>query len=153
MSLVVDINKWVKNTFINLVLFVCSVFVVALLLYLLLNSGTYRNGEINNSSSKHNQINLIEQTRIELILRTLADLSNRMDVPENDIVLESITDKIWKDTSLECPNPLNDSSLTLVPELYNKPGWLIAWKFENIVYEYNTSINGEWVLCSKIEIS
>ena len=104
------------------------------------------------SQSKRQIAQQLQNTKLRLIFRTHADLADRLGVPQQDIVLNETKDKVWTDTSLECLTPFRGSALVQVPQRTELPGWLITWKLGTTIYEYNTSIKGDWVLCSKIEI-
>lgn len=160
MSLIVDINKWVKKTLSTWLTFGLSVIGLACLLMSILPDSLGKRKDITNNNYKNNpkkhiQRQLqsqIEDTKIRLIFRTHADLADKLGVPQKDIILNKAMVKTWKDTSLECLEPIYGSPIVSVPQQMSIKGWFITWKYGNTMYGYNTSIKGDWVLCFKNDI-
>ena len=164
MSLIVDISKWSQKTLKSWLMTLISVFVLACALYIILpyyfGRKTLNNNSLNSlNSSNSSKVKIseqiarqIEKTRLNLIFRTHADLAKVLKVPQQDIILNEVKTKTWTDTSLECLKPLQGPPLTTIPIRTSLNGWIITWKLGDIIYEYNTSVKGDWILCSKIEI-
>ena len=152
MSLIRDISKWSRKTVISSFIFSVSVLVLAIVLFLILPSAF--GSKIQYRVNPAGRSDLLENTKLKLIFRTHAHLAGVLKIPQNDIILESVTNKIWTDNSLECPIPLYGPSVVPIDNIipYNIHGWTIAYKIGTTSYLYHTSIKGEWVLCSKIEI-
>lgn len=162
MSFIADLNNFAIKSLRSLMLFTMSVIILACVLYLFLPSllggnlnrrtQTSQTSQITQRTQPLDQQQQIEDTRLRLIFRTHADLADRLGVPQQDITLNEVKRKMWTDTSLECPSPFRGTPLVNISQRTTMPGWLMTWKLGNTIYEYNTSVKGDWVLCSKIEI-
>jgi hypothetical protein len=156
MSLVTDISSWATRTLNSLITTLICAFVIALLLYMNLPDKSYYERSLPSNTITPEKVftnNPTEETRLRLIFRTNAHLTDTLGVSSQDIVLNGVTNKTWTDTGLECPQPYNNGKpLATVPQKTQIPGWLISWKLGSTIYEYNTSSRGDWVLCNKIEI-
>ena len=165
MSLIVQLSQWSKKTATNWFIFIVSTCIITCIFWLILPTIFGRRNVISSKSTRtrdtrNTQQSLsreisrqIEDTKLRLIFRTHTDLSDRLDIPQQDIILHEVKDKTWTDTGLECPEPYrNIKPLVEIPQRTNLQGWIILWKLGNDMFEYNTSIRGDWVLCSKIEI-
>jgi hypothetical protein len=159
MSLIVAITDWARKTLKSWITIFISTVVLACVFWIMLPR--YFGGRntvpvtpvqstpemLSDEISKH-----INDTKLRLIFRTHADLADRLGIPQQDIILNEVKPKTWTDTGLECPTPDFGSPLVEVPQRTKLQGWIITWKLGTDVYEYNTSVKGDWVLCSKIEI-
>lgn len=162
MSLFVDLNKYGKKLLNKLATMMISVLVLGFTMYIILPDllGNRAQPPPPHPQKTPEQIKTdsisqqTEKTRLRLIMRTGTHLADTLGIPQQDIILNGVTNKTWTDTGLECPQPQNPSikPLVTVPQRTSLPGWLITWKLGNTVYEYNTSVRGDWILCNKIEI-
>lgn len=162
MSLILDLNKYAKKTFNKLITFCSLVVVLACVLMTvlpdLLSSRASGKPDVLFTGSSRSNIETqikrqLEATKLRLIFRTHTDLADKLGIPQQDISLNETIPKVWADTSLECPAPVyGGDPLTQVPQRINTQGWLITFKLGNTMYEYNTSVKGDWILCSKNEI-
>jgi len=75
----------------------------------------------------------------------MAELSNEMNVPPQDIQIDSYREYTFSDSSLECPKP---------GELYAQvvtTGWIIIFNIDNKKYEIHSNSDGSYyVNCSTI---
>jgi len=160
MSLIVDVNAWISKKLNNLLSILISTLVLAIFLYTLSRSKSDKQirksqkiSHLDNISSEDR----IEQTRLSLIFKTGEHLSKLLGISQKDITFNGVSNKTWSDTSLECIQPYNNAKpLVSLPERTQLQGWLITWKLAGLnsdtIYQYNTSIKGDWVLCNKNEI-
>lgn len=86
-----------------------------------------------------------------IVLQTKRDLSLYLNVPIDDVIFISITPKVWMDSSLECVDAMK-GSLTKTPLPRKQNGFIVAHKYRSYIYQYNTTSDGQFVLCNKIEI-
>lgn len=162
-TLISDIDLFFRSRLKNMVIIlaISCVFGCIVLIYLNFVMSSFPSFSKQSGLQPHSQhLNpgqseaLHEQTKLRLIFRTHADLADQLGVPQQDIILNEVISKFWMDTSLECPEPLF-GKIKIGPEELSSAsiqGWLITWKLGNVIYSYNTSVRGDWVLCSKIEI-
>jgi competence protein ComGC len=159
-----DVSKWAKKQVFNTLQISISTIILTIILFFFLpNFLTQSTRYSTNNMNTTNKSNITQQikkdinqymhdTKMRLIFRTHADLADKLGVPQSDIILKNVINKTWNDDSLECLNPLYGKPLVKIPQIYKIKGWLIVWKLGNTIYEYHTSVKGDWVTCSKIEI-
>lgn len=100
--------------------------------------------EINPTSSitpedvSNNSLDLSEAHMLQL---AVADLSNRLGIPESDIVIEQVKPIEWPDATLGCPKPGMDFSPVVTP------GYIIALEMEGKTYNYHTDDVDRVILC------
>ena len=77
-----------------------------------------------------------------IINRTISNLANKIDIPADQIQLESIEAVNWPDTSLDC------KELGSVVEHQALPGYRITLSVNDLIFTYHTDTLKKMVLCS-----
>lgn len=76
-----------------------------------------------------------------LIDTAIEDLSNRFSVPSDQIEFKEVTELVWPDSSLGCPNP----SVSYLQVL--TPGYLIRLQVSEVTYQYHADKKGKVIYC------
>jgi hypothetical protein len=100
--------------------------------------------EINPASSStqedisNNDLDLSEEHLVQL---AVADLSNRVGIPENVIVIEQVKPIEWPDATLGCPKPGMDFTPVVTP------GYIILIQVDEKIYVYHTDDASRVIQC------
>jgi hypothetical protein len=75
------------------------------------------------------------------------DLAQRLDVPVGEIVLVSVADIEWSNTSLGCPESGSFYAQVITP------GYIIILSFDGKTYEYHSDTTSAVVYCPELSSS